>query len=408
MILSNNVKKPVWPGMVIGLIFLGMHGLSWLIPDLGTWFYPLAWWSFIGFVEWVNQYHDQEIFWSQPRKFIQVASISIVFWFIFEIYNLHLGNWYYVGVPESRLLRWVGTVVSFATVLPGLWVVQRWLNLRLPDSLSNRPSPRFPALTTNLTIVSGLVASIAPLFWPDYLFPLVWGGLLLLTDGLAYRQGWRSFRGQWEGGDLKPILSWLGSGIICGFLWEFWNAQALAGWIYTVPYMGEWRLFEMPLLGYLGFPPFAMMVRRLYTVYQDGVWVTGQLGKIGLAVGSTALCLLTLYAMDQRTFVSTRIESMDFVGWTEQERNYYRQQDHVFWQRWDAYFPENQSTRKIELLRLGSMGTETANCLWKRNIRSVPELLKTPTEYLADQLTECRGGVRRFWLRRVKDWKQRA
>ena len=55
-------------------------------------------------------------------------------------------------------------------------------------------------------------------------------------------------------------------------LWEFWNFWSRAKWHYTVPIMERWKIFEMPLPGYFGFPPFALecftmyvFVRRLVT-----------------------------------------------------------------------------------------------------------------------------------------------
>ena len=56
----------------------------------------------------------------------------------------------------------------------------------------------------------------------------------------------------------------LAAGLICGFLWEFWNYWALTKWTYTVPYFGDIKLFEMPVLGYLGFPPFAIECWAMY------------------------------------------------------------------------------------------------------------------------------------------------
>lgn len=52
--------------------------------------------------------------------------------------------------------------------------------------------------------------------------------------------------------------------VLCGVLWEFWNYWAIGKWIYTVPipFAGP-RIFEMPLLGFLGFPAFAVEVYSL-------------------------------------------------------------------------------------------------------------------------------------------------
>jgi len=42
-----------------------------------------------------------------------------------------------------------------------------------------------------------------------------------------------------------------------------------------VPYLGDVKVFEMPVLGYLGFPPFAL---ECYAMYH---WVRGALGWRG-------------------------------------------------------------------------------------------------------------------------------
>jgi len=47
-------------------------------------------------------------------------------------------------------------------------------------------------------------------------------------------------------------------------LWEFWNYWALTKWTYTVPFFGNVKIFEMPVLGFLGFPPFAVECWVMY------------------------------------------------------------------------------------------------------------------------------------------------
>ena len=54
------------------------------------------------------------------------------------------------------------------------------------------------------------------------------------------------------------------AGGACGLLWEFWNYWAATKWTYTVPYLGGVKLFEMPVLGFLGFPPFAVECWAMY------------------------------------------------------------------------------------------------------------------------------------------------
>ena len=56
----------------------------------------------------------------------------------------------------------------------------------------------------------------------------------------------------------------LAGGGVCGLLWEFWNYWAATKWSYTVPYLGDIKIFEMPVLGYFGFPPFAVECWAIY------------------------------------------------------------------------------------------------------------------------------------------------
>ena len=74
-------------------------------------------------------------------------------------------------------------------------------------------------------------------------------------------------------GDASRFLALLGSGAVCGVLWELWNFWAATRWTYTVPYLGGVKIFEMPVLGYLGFPPFAL---EAYAMYR---WLHGVLDR---------------------------------------------------------------------------------------------------------------------------------
>jgi hypothetical protein len=53
------------------------------------------------------------------------------------------------------------------------------------------------------------------------------------------------------------------AGVACGFCWELWNVAALPKWTYQVPFVDFLRVFEMPLLGYLGYIPFSWAIYQL-------------------------------------------------------------------------------------------------------------------------------------------------
>jgi hypothetical protein len=71
-------------------------------------------------------------------------------------------------------------------------------------------------------------------------------------------------------GNEKNILSDLSAGrwtlvfasavsaLICGFFWEMWNYFSQAKWIYSIPFVQKFQIFEMPLLGYAGYLPFGL------------------------------------------------------------------------------------------------------------------------------------------------------
>lgn len=54
------------------------------------------------------------------------------------------------------------------------------------------------------------------------------------------------------------------AGTLCGLLWEFWNYYAVTKWFYEIPFVGFFKIFEMPILGYLGYGPFAWELFAMY------------------------------------------------------------------------------------------------------------------------------------------------
>jgi hypothetical protein len=111
--------------------------------------------------------------------------------------------------------------------------------------------------------------TIPPLLPPEisrYTFAFVWIGFILLLEPLNRALGVPSLFRSWEKGDPRPTLLFLAAGGVCGLLWEFWNYWAAAGWRYTVPWPLDFGVyyFRMPILGMLGFLPFALECYAMY------------------------------------------------------------------------------------------------------------------------------------------------
>jgi hypothetical protein len=62
--------------------------------------------------------------------------------------------------------------------------------------------------------------------------------------------------------------------LFTGVWWELWNYYSLPKWTYTVQYVGFWKVFEMPIVGYLGYPFFGLIIFT-YT----GIMLTLMTGK---------------------------------------------------------------------------------------------------------------------------------
>ena len=113
--------------------------------------------------------------------------------------------------------------------------------------------------------VAGLAGAIVPLVFPSEWFaPVVWLSFILLLDPVNALRGQPSISGDLARGDWRRLWALLASGLVCGVLWEFWNYWAIAKWTYTVPFFGNVKIFEMPVLGFLGFPPFAVECWVMY------------------------------------------------------------------------------------------------------------------------------------------------
>lgn len=189
---------------------------------------------------------------------------SAAVWYFFELVNFRIQNWYYIFVTDRTLNRVAGTFFAFATVLPGLFWIDHFLGLLgVARGVAWRPWRFDPARLYRLQLL-GLVFLAMPLIWPRYFFPLVWTSTFLLVAPVNYRRGIDGLLRQLERGEYGPLLRMLVAGLVAGFFWESLNFWAQAKWIYTVPFFEDLKLFEMPILGFFGFPPFAVECACLY------------------------------------------------------------------------------------------------------------------------------------------------
>ncbi|HEY7517154.1 MAG TPA: hypothetical protein VIE36_02600 [Methylomirabilota bacterium] len=257
-------------------------------PLVGRWFTPIVW---TGYVLFVDALAARVTGWSYLTTHrtdgVLVALASIACWWLFEWYNAPrfwrggadaTGLWWQYHRMEPDLwLRRLGYDWAFATIFPALFLTAAVLRasvFRGARLWPWRPSPRLLRGATAL----GAVMVAAPLVIVSaWLVPLVWMGWALLLEPLNARAGRPSWLADLARGEASRLLALLVAGAVCGVLWEFWNYWAITRWTYTVPYLGHLKVFEMPVLGYLGFPPFAL---ECYAMYH---WLRGRLAQPPMA-----------------------------------------------------------------------------------------------------------------------------
>jgi hypothetical protein len=233
------------------------------VSPVPMFFTPIVWWGYILFADsLVLRMKGGSLITTYPRSFLFMLPISIGCWMIFELYNLRLANWEYVNMSESFRIRLLGYTLAFATITPGIYETAHLIQaLFFPRGLSWKRitlSARTDFLLMSIGVVFLLVPLIVSKTASNYLFALVWVGVIPLIDPISRKLGAPSLTAQLEKGEWATFVSFILSGVVCGFLWEFWNYWALTKWIYHIPFWSNVKIFEMPAVGFLGFLPFAL------------------------------------------------------------------------------------------------------------------------------------------------------
>jgi hypothetical protein len=263
--------------MLAGEVVL-FAGAGWI----ARWFTPIMWTGYILLVDGVILSRKGTSLLSRhPREFAILAVISIASWEIFEGYNVLLQNWRYTNLPESFAVRLIGYAWSFATISPGMFLTYELLEDLLPGENPEK-SPRLSDGLFYTLVIFGLACVVVPLIWPSpHMTPLVWIGWAFFLDPINQRLGERSFVSELFSGKARAILIMFLAGLVCGILWEFWNFWAATKWEYHVPYLGHIKIFEMPVLGFLGFLPFAVESYAIYIFLRRLIPIKRQVRYLG-------------------------------------------------------------------------------------------------------------------------------
>lgn len=265
-----------WLGLVLIGIFWPLNwALTPAIPFTAYGFFPL----WLGYCLTVDAlaalFHGTSLLTRSGRKYTGLFLVSIPVWWVFEILNWRLQNWHYVGRELFTDLEYlILSSLSFSTVLPAVSGTAELLSgigflRRAGKWLVLPPTPR----VTRTFALIGVGMFLAMVIWPQVFFPFVWISLFCMLEPINIWLGHRSLAERTQHGDWRPVWALFLGALICGFFWEMWNYFSYPKWVYTVAWGGFAHIFEMPLLGYGGYLPFAL---ELIAVYH---FVVGLLGE---------------------------------------------------------------------------------------------------------------------------------
>lgn len=223
-------------------------------------FFPL-WFGYIFAVDSLTRLRAGSSLWTrEKRAFGALFVVSIPLWWLFEAFNTRLENWTYTLPHDYSWLAYhLEATLAFSTVVPAIFVTaELYRSLGFPGRLEHWIVLSPGRTGWAMVSLAGLAIITATLIWPQVLFPFAWIGLFFFVDPLVrLASGW-SVAAQVERGWWAGVFRLFAAGITCGFFWEMWNVRAMPKWTYDIAY-AEWaHLFEMPLLGYGGYFPFAL------------------------------------------------------------------------------------------------------------------------------------------------------
>jgi hypothetical protein len=284
-ITNEKSKFPIHGWIGFGLVIL-FWILNWTLTGPRThWgFFPL-WLGYClaidGLVFWRT---NTSLLTRSPRKYVGLFFISAPAWWLFELLNLRTQNWIYLGVENFTPLEYTFWVtLSFTTVIPAVFGSAEFF---VSFDFIKRLKPGLKIGTNKRTTASffavGWIMLALILILPNIFFGFIWLSLYFILEPINVWLGSRSLADWTQKGDWRPVIAlWCGV-LLTAFFWEMWNYYSYPKWVYHVPIGGWFHIFEMPLLGYGGYLPFAQELYALYN-FIVGLFGGGRSDSIKIA-----------------------------------------------------------------------------------------------------------------------------
>jgi len=249
----------MWISVSFALLAIGGVLIFYPIESLSYFTYPFLMWGVIGLFDFLNQKRwGESLIKNNPKKFWgNIVPLSIIFWLFFEFGNLLYVQWEYLNVPSNKPTAVFLTILSFGTVIP--FVVEViWL---LQGPVKSFPVPLKKKMSSFYSLVLPFVG-----FLLLFLYILDPSFLMAQTIWIAPFLFLLPFMPLQKASFIKAkrfTLYLIGGILLSGFVWEVLNFWAKTKWHYLI-FPNALRVFEMPVIGYLGYIPFVFSLIAVY------------------------------------------------------------------------------------------------------------------------------------------------
>jgi len=254
-----------WAGLALGAVawVLAWHRFAWFAPFQAHTFLPL-WLAYILVVNALCvRRRGRCLLTSYPRAYATLFPVSAAFWWFFEYLNRYVWNWYYRGVGGMSAAEYAFfATCSFATVLPAVTATADWLSTFRPFADGRlcglaRFDAHRPMSVAGFALIAAL--GLTGIVWrPHLAFPLLWISPLAVFLAVQAVMGEPTVLDSLRVGDWRLVVRFALAALICGGFWEMWNFYSHAKWVYAVPYVHAFQIFEMPVVGFAGYLPFGV------------------------------------------------------------------------------------------------------------------------------------------------------
>jgi hypothetical protein len=187
-------------------------------------------------------------------------------WWFFELINTRSQNWHYLARESfSDIEYFLLASLSFSTVIPAVFGTAELVST-VPGLKKEIRGPRIPSSPKSLNVLLsiGLTGLALLMLLPGIFYVFVWISAYLILDVINLHLGNRSLIIYSDRKNWQPMACLAVGCLACGFFWEMWNYYAYPKWIYHTPGVEFLYIFEMPLLGYLGYIPFSFELFAFY------------------------------------------------------------------------------------------------------------------------------------------------